>query len=70
MVAISALTFFVIGLSVHFQINIMYTIASLFLLTGLIASSRLYMKAHTSLELMVGYASGIIPQVVFWYAWL
>jgi len=70
MVAISALTFFVIGLSIHFQINILYTIASLFLLSGLIASSRLYMKAHTSLELMVGYACGVIPQVVFWYAWL
>lgn len=70
MVAISALNFFVIGLSIHYQINIIYTIASLFVLSGTIASSRLYMRAHTQEELVVGYLSGCIPQLAVWYFWL
>jgi membrane-associated phospholipid phosphatase len=70
MVAISALNFFVIGLSIHFQINIIYTIASLVLLTGIIASSRLYMRAHTQEELTVGYLCGVVPQLCLWYFWL
>ncbi|MBN8641163.1 MAG: hypothetical protein J0L86_05055 [Flavobacteriales bacterium] len=70
MIGVSALTFFVIGLSLHNQINIIYVIASLFLFTGIIASSRLYMKAHTMTELVIGYAIGMIPQLLLWYAWL
>lgn len=70
MVALSALNFFVIGLSMHFQINLIYTIASLFLLSGLVASSRLYMQAHSQEELVAGYLCGCIPQIVFWYFWL
>lgn len=70
MIGISALTYFVIGLSMHNQINMMYTIATLFLFTGLIASSRLYMKAHNVYELVVGYLIGMIPQLGFWYFWL
>lgn len=70
MIGVSALTFFVIGLSLHNQINIIYIIASLFLFTGIIASSRLYMKAHTMTELVIGYAIGMIPQLLLWYAWL
>jgi len=70
MIGISALTYFVIGLSMHNQINMMYTIATLFLLTGLIASSRLYMKAHNVYELVIGYLIGMIPQLGFWYFWL
>ncbi|HLP63492.1 hypothetical protein [Flavobacterium sp.] len=70
MIGVSALTFFVIGLSLHNQINIIYLIALLFLFTGVIASSRLYMKAHTMTELIIGYAIGMIPQLIVWYAWL
>lgn len=70
MIGISALTYFVIGLSMHNQINMIYTIAMLFLLTGLIASSRLYMKAHTINELIIGYVIGMVPQLAFWYFWL
>jgi hypothetical protein len=70
MMGMSILTFFVIGLSVHIQINIIYTIATLIALTGLIASSRLYMKAHTLNELIIGYFCGMIPQIILWRFWL
>lgn len=70
MIGISALSFFVIGLSIHNQINIIYTIATLFFFTGIIASSRLYMKAHTMTELILGYIIGMVPQIGIWYFWL
>lgn len=70
MVAISAWKFFVIGISIHDQINIIYSIASLVVLTGIIASSRLYMRAHTQEELTIGYICGVIPQLFLWYFWL
>lgn len=70
MIAISALTFFIIGMSVHYQINCIIEISILFFLSGLIASSRLVMNAHTTRELIIGYLIGMLPQVVLWYFWL
>ncbi|WP_297510754.1 hypothetical protein [Flavobacterium sp.] len=70
MVAISALNCFVLGLSIHYQINCSYMIAALVVLSGVIATSRLYMHAHTLKELAVGYLCGSIPQLMFWYYWL
>ena len=70
MVAISALNGFVLGLSIHYQINCIYAIATLIALSGLIATSRLYMRAHTEKELIVGYLCGILPQLCLWYFWL
>ena len=70
MIAISALTFFVIGMSIHYQLNSIYTIATLFLVSGLVATSRLSMRAHTMKELVIGYLSGMIPQVILCFFWL
>lgn len=70
MIGLCALTFFVIGLSIHSATNILYTIAFLFVIIGLVASSRLQMKAHSIKELSIGIFIGIIPQVAFWYFWL
>jgi len=70
MIAMSALSFFVIGLSMHNELNIIYSIASLFLITGIVASSRLVMKAHTIEELIIGYAAGMLPQILMWILWL
>lgn len=70
MIGISSLTGFAIGLSMHYQVNITNSIVSLLLLNGLIASSRLEMKAHTVTELIIGIAMGFMPQVVLWYFWL
>ena len=70
MIGISALTFFIIGMSMHNQVNIIYLIAFCFFATGLIASSRLQMKAHSVKELLIGYVIGVLPQVGLWYFWL
>ena len=70
MIAISALTFFVIGLNIHSQENNLYSVVLLFFITGFVASSRLAMKAHTIKELAIGYLVGTIPQLVLFYLWL
>ena len=70
MIGISALTFFVCGLSVHNQLNTINTIAFLFLIMGFVATSRLYMNAHTMKELIIGVVIGSLPQIVLWIFWL
>jgi hypothetical protein len=70
MLGICALTFFVCALSIQSQTNMTYTIAFLFLLIGIVATSRLYMKAHTITELVIGIVLGSIPQIVLWRFWL
>nr|WP_315146213.1 hypothetical protein [uncultured Flavobacterium sp.] len=70
MIAISALTVFVIGLSIHNQNRNLNWIALLILMNGLVASSRLEMKAHTPKELIIGFLSGIIPQLILMNLWL
>ncbi len=70
MIGSSAITFFMIGISMHVQANTIFLIASFLFVTGLIASSRLEMKAHTLKELAIGYLVGMLPQVGLWYFWL
>lgn len=67
---ISTITFFVIGLSLHNHKNAIAIISVLFLLNGLIATSRLYMNAHSGKELGIGFLAGMLPQMVLWYFWL
>lgn len=70
MMAISGLTVFIIGLNMHLQLHNPYWPALLIFLTGIVASSRLEMNAHTYKELIIGFFVGIIPQVLFLYLWL
>lgn len=70
MVGITALTIFTIGLSLHFQVRLIVLIVPLILFNGLVASSRLEMKAHNYAELILGSLIGILPQVGLFYFWL
>ncbi len=70
LLGISSLTAFMIGLSIHNQMNMVYTIALLLLINGLVASSRLILNAHTNKELSIGFVLGTIPQIIVWYCWL
>lgn len=70
MVGISALTVFIIGFSLHTQSNHIYLVASFLLITGLVATSRLSMKAHDSKELIAGFLVGVLPQISLLYFWL
>ncbi|MFC6875764.1 hypothetical protein [Flavobacterium myungsuense] len=70
MIGISSLTAFVVGLSLHNQINFMCYIAFLILMNGVVASSRLEMKAHTNIELAIGFFVGLLPQLALYFFWL
>jgi hypothetical protein len=70
MMAISGFAVFVIGLNMHLQLHNPYWPALLLLLTGIAASSRLEMEAHTYKELFIGLAIGVVPQILFLYLWL
>ena len=70
MLGLAGFTLFVMGLSFHYRINLVYSIAFLVLSLGLTASSRLYYKAHTPNELILGFIAGLLPQVILWNLWL
>ena len=70
MIGISSLTVFIIGLSIHNQINTINTVAFFVIMNGVVASSRLAMKAHSNKELLIGLLCGVIPQTVLLYFWL
>ncbi len=70
MIAISSLTVFIIGLSLHLQLQNTFIIAVLILLNGFVASSRLEMKAHTNKELVIGFILGAVPQLLLLVLWL
>ena len=70
MVAIGALTIFVIGLSIHNQSRNLIMIAFLVLMNGFVASSRLELKAHTPKELLIGFLLGVLPQLFLLSFWL
>ena len=67
LVGISSLTVFVGALSLHFEVNVIYSFAVLVLLNGLVATSRLELKAHTYKEILFGF---FIPQLILTYYWL
>lgn len=70
MIAIAGVTMFFIALSIHFSININGTLALMFILIGAIATSRLHLKAHTNIELLIGFFIGLLPQLILVNYWL
>jgi hypothetical protein len=70
MIALSAFLVFAIALSRHFQTNGLLIVTLLILLNGLVASSRLHMKAHTPKELFFGFIIGFLPQVIVSFYWV
>ena len=70
MIGMSALTVFIIGLSVHAEVNIINTVVFFVLMNGFVASSRLEMNAHTKKELAIGFVCGMLPQLLLLYFWM
>ena len=70
LIGMISLTCFVIGLSCHTQINAIYLIMVLLLISACVAASRLVMKAHTPKELFIGCILGAIPQLLLSFFWL
>ncbi len=70
MMAIAGLFMFAVALSLHVSININGTISLISILIGAIATSRLHLKAHTPIELIIGFCIGFLPQFLMVNYWL
>ncbi len=69
MMGIAGLVLFFVVLSITYQLNITFALSFLILMIGIVGSSRLYLKAHTFTELIIGFFIGAIPQVLMMYEW-
>lgn len=67
---VAGILFFLIGLSVHFKINLLFLISLFLFINGWVASSRLHAKAHTYPELAIGFILGAFPQFILYTFWL
>jgi hypothetical protein len=67
---IAGVTMFVIALGVHFKVNLLLVMSLLFIANGWVASSRLHTRSHTYPELIIGFFTGIIPQLILLNFWL
>ena len=70
MIGITSLAAFAYALGLYNKMDFTNSIALIVICTGLVASSRLYMKSHTLNEIYIGTIIGIAPQVSLWYFWL
>lgn len=67
---IAGLLVFLVGLSAHFKINLLFTISFYLFANGWVASSRLQAKAHNYSELWAGLFIGALPQLILFNMWL
>lgn len=67
--AIGGLLGFLISLSYHYQIRMLFQIATLFLLFGIVSFSRLKLKAHNQIELFLGFIIGVISHLITYYVY-
>ena len=70
MLGISGILMFALALSIYYRLNLIASISFLIAALGITASSRLYYKAHTWLELFLGFFVGFIPQLIVLNYWL
>ncbi len=70
MIGIGGVTMFTIALSIHFGMNLILLISALMIANGLVATSRLHCKAHSNLELILGFLIGVISQLTLVNFWL
>ncbi len=70
MLGLSGIFMFVIALSIYFHLNLIYAIAFLVAALGITATSRLHYKAHSWIELIIGFFIGLVPQIIVLNFWL
>jgi len=70
MIASAGLFMFVMAVGIHFKININGSIAIMCIILGAIATSRLHLKAHNGVELIIGFFIGFLPQLIMLNYWL
>lgn len=70
LMGMGSLWMYLVSLSIHFEINLVIALSALTMATGLVASSRLYLRAHSRTELLIGFLIGTITQLMTLKFWL
>jgi hypothetical protein len=70
MMGMGSLLMFLIALSFHFERNIVIVISFILFASGVVATARLFLKAHTRTELLIGFLVGIMSQLLTIKFWL
>lgn len=67
--AVGGLIGFLICFSYHYKINVALFLSLFFLISGLIAYSRLRLQAHKINEIVIGFVLGIFSQIIMYTAY-
>lgn len=70
LMGMGSLLMFLINLSIHFKTNLTLAIAITILLSGLLATSRLYINTNNKAEVLIGFFIGILTQLFTVRFWL
>lgn len=70
MLGMGSYLMFLIALSIHFEVNIIIAISLFTLLTGIVATARLYLNLHTKAEVLIGFLIGFGSQLLTIKFWL
>jgi len=70
LMGMGSLFMFLVSLSIHFEINIIIALSVFILATGIVATSRLYLRAHQKSEVIVGFLIGVLTQLFTIKFWL
>ena len=68
MIGIAAFIGFILNYSLLTKTNLLIFIASLIILSGIIAQARLKLKEHTLKEVLLGFAIGVLSQTLIFTA--
>ncbi len=70
MMGVGSILMFLIALSFHFERNIIIAISFMLFASGMVATARLYLKAHSRTELLIGFLVGVMSQLLTIKFWL
>ena len=70
LMGMGSLFMFLVSLSIHFEINITLALSIFIFATGMVATSRLYLRAHQKTEIIIGFFIGSISQLLTLQFWL
>jgi len=70
MMGMGSILMFLIALSFHFERNIIIAISFMVFASGVVATARLFLKAHSRAELLIGFLVGIMSQLLTIKFWL
>lgn len=70
MISIGSFLMYLIALSIHFEINIIVAISFFTLLSGIVATARLFLNNNSKKEVVAGFLIGVISQLITLKFWL